>query len=83
MNHIKDFFTGINKVLLIKKVEKDAFIDLTQKITNIKLSQKDIVFKDYKVKLKIFGAKRQKILENKNAIILKLKENGIIINSID
>ena len=83
MNHIKDFFTGINKVLLTKKVEKDAFIDLTKKITNLKLEQKDFVFKDYKVKLKVFGPKRQKILENKSVIILELKENGITVNSID
>ncbi len=79
MDHINSYFSGINKNLLKKNLEREAFVSLVKNITSIEIENKDFEIKNNLVKLKLFGPKKHKIVSNQDRIIEDMKKEGFII----
>lgn len=82
MDHINSYFSKIVGTILKSGQEKETIIFSIKEITGIEIKKHDFVYKNHVLKIKIFGAKRFKIISFKDNIISLLKEKNIIITEI-
>lgn len=79
MDHIKSYFTGLTKKLIDKKIEKEKICLAIFETTGIELDMKEVSLKNFVVKIKVFGAKRTKIISSKQKVLESLKDKGLIV----
>lgn len=84
MDHIESYFTGAAKKLFEKKVEKQVLCDVIFELTSVSIEKNNVAIKNNVAKIKIFGAKRNRVLSFSKEILQKLKDDhGIIVVSLD
>ncbi len=84
MDHVESYFTGAAKKLFEKKTEKSILCDVIFEITNVSIEKNNVAIKNNVAKIKIFGAKRNRVFSFEKEIIQKLKEeHNIIITQLN
>lgn len=80
MDHIEHYFKGAGKVLQKKIEEKILVIEAIKEKTAVVLEKKELTIKNQVIFLHVFGAKRSRILSQKQEILeLLLNNHGLAI----
>jgi len=80
MDHIEHYFKGAGKVLQKKIEEKVLVIEAIKEKTAILLEKKELTIKNKVIFLHVFGAKRSRILSQKQEILqLLLTKHNLVI----